>query len=212
MLLYYMKERLTYDEEFKHKLTFSEFRYIFNHLKAHYKFRQDLEFGGRRCGTCSRYKIMISTKNGMTVGTLAHEVAHALQLKKIPTGSKVRWHNKKHKREMKRVLRYINSHISQWKERVKVKEKKSRTIFSRQRERKEQIVAYRKTPEYKLKLVQKTIKRWETKMKRAQNAIKKLHKREKYYINKRHNQEQTHPANPEITEQPSPHPHTDNNC
>ncbi len=51
-------------------------------------------------------------------------------------------------------------------------------------EKKENIKQQSITPQFKLQKIQKRIRAWETKKKRSENALKKLHRREKIYQRK----------------------------
>lgn len=99
-LLYYAMEREKFPEENKEVLSGSIVVLFFDKLKSHYKFSQVLEFhGSGNGGNCNSYRVRVG--RGCTLGTLAHEVAHAIQFRKIRLGkvrNTHRWHTKAHSR------------------------------------------------------------------------------------------------------------------
>jgi hypothetical protein len=175
-------------EQDKMKLDESQMEFIFEKFKAHYKFSHYLKFGGRK-SCCNSNRVQI-WRSQMTLYTLIHEVAHAIQFKKRKTvdseGNRIRtkFHTKKHTKLMERLYRYFNSHWSQWQETMQKDIERNKVRLEKQSAKINQIMAYKGSPQYKLDLIEKNIKNWESKMRRAQNALKKLNRRKKLWENR----------------------------
>lgn len=184
-LLYYRNEHKLFPEAYADKVSESYAELIFDKLKAHYKFHHRVIFrGNRQRGKCSAFWITLC--RNPSIGLIAHEVAHAIQLKKEGYHCEKgrRWHTKKHTAIMKRVLNYINIHIAGW---IAVKEKKNERYLEMADDkfkRQQQKLAFKKTDEYKIQQLQKREKRLLSKFRRAENALKKVRKKLKYYEKK----------------------------
>lgn len=196
-LNYYENEKAVFKEEFGHfyfkKLTDSEIKYVFKKLKTKYKFWHNFEFYGyeySRSICSSRYVRMI---HNASVGSLAHEVAHAIQYmkrrKQCPDWKdgkikKKRWHTKEHLNITRRVLKYMWKHLDDWLEAENQRHERSLETKERQKEAILKAKTEKNSPNYKLKAIQDRIKKWETKKKRSENALKKLRRREKIWQKK----------------------------
>jgi hypothetical protein len=117
-LRYYLVERKEFDDEFNDHVSDEIATYFYKRLKAHYKFPQELRFRGKKDrGYCNLIRVSIG--HNPSIAVLAHEVAHAIQLKKATRGKK--WHGKWHKSIMKRVLKYIKTHRLKWGQSIQAK-------------------------------------------------------------------------------------------
>jgi DNA-binding transcriptional ArsR family regulator len=186
-LLYYVEEHVRFREYYDEKLTTGLATLFFEKLKAHYKFGQCLEFRGFGNGSnCSSYRIRLGRDTN--VGTLAHEVAHAIQFRKIRLGVAVntrRWHTKKHTRIMENVLKYISNNRVSWIAMQDAKNERSVVSYHLKKEKEVKEKEFKKSDEYKLGLLRASEKRLSTKAKRIDTLLKKVKKKIKYYLNKK---------------------------
>ena len=105
---YYEKERQRFSREYSTKLSDDETKQVFEHLKNHYQIPHRLTIGGRHgYGRCTNRRIRVSHDG--SVGMLAHEVAHAIQMRQRKPNE--RWHTKRHAAIMKRICKYITNQI-----------------------------------------------------------------------------------------------------
>lgn len=173
-------------EQDKMKLDYTQVEFIFDKFKAHYKFNHDLRIGGRK-SCCNTHRVQI-WRHQMTLYTLIHEVAHAIQFKRrrimINNGKGMKFHTKKHTKLMERLYKYFNSHWSQWQMTMQKDIERKKVRLEKQSAKINQIMAYKGSPQYKLDLINKNIHNWESKMRRAQNALKKLNRRKKLWENR----------------------------
>ncbi len=185
MLKYYEKEKQELPKEATDTLTHREATYVFDRLKSRYKFRQTLYFYGHSgSGKCSSWRIRISNKPDIII--IAHEVAHAIQYKKrnYYNRDKKRWHNKEHLNIMKRVTNVILNNIDAWRQASTKKQQIKSQTEARKVEKIKELKELRKSPQHKLLAIQKRIKAWESKKKKAETRLKKLKRREKIYLKK----------------------------
>ena len=108
-LKYYQIEQIEFASEFakyvpspRDQSIYLVVKKLYKHFKLGYP---NLEItSGNRYSRCGSTRIVIN-RDSANYGTIAHEVAHALDLKKNGHGG--RWHDKKHKRQMKIILNYL---------------------------------------------------------------------------------------------------------
>ena len=113
-LKYYKQEETKFKDAFNTALLPELARKIFRKLKKKYKLEQELcvskNVKGRKIngncveGCCCECHIQIGIPS--TIGTLAHEVAHAIQYKCKP---RRKWHDNNHSLLMKEIIDYINT-------------------------------------------------------------------------------------------------------
>jgi len=174
-LVYYKEEREQFKDAFATKLSQGEATYIFNRLKSRYKFSQHLIWRGRHGGgSCSSWRIRLGHKTNL--GTLMHEIAHAIQLKKGKT-NKQKWHTKKHRNIMARLVKFMESRTTQYQLAVFAKNRRSQEEIAKANERSAAKQAEKNSAAYKLNKLYEQQDRWNAKRHRADNAIKKLGKR-----------------------------------
>jgi hypothetical protein len=106
-LVYYSDERKEFKEAFEKKLTYQEAEIIYSKLCHHFKLREvRIEWtSGRNHPKCASYRIILNYDYN-SIGVLCHEVAHLYQLQKPRKFTN--WHNKEHKKIMKRMVNYCN--------------------------------------------------------------------------------------------------------
>ena len=108
---YYEKERQRFSGEYSIKLNDDDIKQVFELLKDHYKIRHELTIGGRKgYGRCTHRRIRVAHES--SIGMLAHEVAHAIQMKQRRPSE--RWHTQRHATIMERVCQHIANHVD-WK-------------------------------------------------------------------------------------------------
>ena len=185
MIQYYAKEREIFKDAYDADLTDFELRAVFERLKSHYKFRQYLVFKGTSFrGHCTHWEIRLP--HDTSLGLLVHEVAHAIQFKKLHLGDKPKkWHTKKHTSIMRRILKYINGKGEVWISKANLKAEQRIQTVEKQELKAKALVEFKKTPDYKLQVIDKRIKQWETKKKRAESYLKKLLRNKKYWEKRR---------------------------
>jgi hypothetical protein len=118
-LKYYRDEREKHGEAYDKKLSGERavtlvYRKLIRHYKLGYKdYTNVYKYPSLFFTSGNRYSragnnCTINLDNGGDFGTLCHEVAHMLQLKKwnVDGRRKQRWHNKKHANIVKRMLAY----------------------------------------------------------------------------------------------------------
>ena len=167
-LIYYRKEREDFGIAFTKKLTLKEAEIVYNKLLKHFKLqRVRLEWtSGRNHPCCSSWRICLNIDSN-TFGVLCHEVAHLYQHQFPKYRGNGTWHNKKHRRVMKRMTAYC--------------EKKS--WFEEELKRRTDPKPEKPEPtkdELKLKEIarlENNWKRYQTKLKLYSNKLKKTQKR-----------------------------------
>lgn len=107
-LLYYRKERVEFSQYYERKLPsprWKSSRMIIEKLYKHFKLgNPNMDYtSGWRHSSWSPSRILINYEHA-SFGLIAHEVAHGLAYKKYGTNV---GHTKKHKIQMKRILRYL---------------------------------------------------------------------------------------------------------
>lgn len=113
-LKYYKQEETKFKDAFNTALLPELARRIFRKLKKKYKLEQELCIsknlkgrlvnGNRIEGCCCECHIQLGIPS--TIGTLAHEVAHAIQYKTRLNSGKpgIKWHDKKHSILMEEII------------------------------------------------------------------------------------------------------------
>jgi hypothetical protein len=173
-LKYYRTEQEEFAEPFSRNMTDTEAIYIYKRLKTKYKLQQKLVFRGREGGNCGKWEIKL--QHEPSIGIMAHEVAHGLQYRHRIKGMK--WHCKKHKRLMAKVLKVIEKNFNAWREMANRKANRRIESLQKKEERKKTMQEVKGTKDFRLQKLQERIKKWESKRKRAESALKKLHKKE----------------------------------
>lgn len=177
-LKYYDKERETFKAQYENKLSNTEATHIYKRLASRYKLRQRLCVTTRSWGgNCSRYRIKVCNKPPVAI--LAHEIAHAIHWKTRQSGE--RWHCKRHETIMRRVLRVIETNLIDWKEMANKQSERRAESFEHRLQQKAAKVDYSNSTEGKLERTLAGMKRWKTKQRRAETALKKLNRRKKLY-------------------------------
>lgn len=178
-LIYYRKEGEEFGSLEENKLTDAEAVYAFKRLRAHYKLQHRLEFFGHRGGGhCGSFTVTLSHQP--SVRLLAHEVAHAIQVKKGKLRG-ARWHTKKHRSIMNRVWKYITLRLDDWKKQVsKNSEREVQSSISKA-ERQRQTEALKKTPAWKVEHLQALEKKAVSRVKRATTHLNKIRRRIRRY-------------------------------
>jgi len=178
---YYDNEKKIFKDEYVLKLSDFETGVVFQKLKSHYKFQQFLKFRNGGGGRCRTWEIIIP--HGTSLGLLAHEIAHAVQIKKGKQPNQ-KWHTKKHTSIMKRILKIANNKKDEWISNAEIQVDKKHGVIMRQEQKQREFEQYKKTPQFKLENISKSIKRWESKKKRAENVLRKLNRRKKIWEKK----------------------------
>lgn len=175
-LLYYVNERLNFARLAEITITDSETMYIFDKLKSKYKLDYRLEFRNKLGGVCSNH--IIRLQHNPSLLYLIHEVAHSIQHKKRRyQDNGKRWHTKQHKKIMRKIEKYALKHLDDWRSKVSEKNKLEHQRYENKIEKEKAKEEYNKTPQFRLEQIQKNIKRWESKLKRAEKALKRLNRR-----------------------------------
>ena len=169
-LKYYADEKILYPEEYSELLDTNITKYFYERLKTRYKFSQELRFSNRGNPRCSLWRIKLPYS--CPIGALAHEVAHAIQYRKRTAGQ--RFHTKKHKSIMKRVIQVINNNKEQWKTALNSKQDKRIETQHKQLIRKKELEMLKKTPQYKIEQLNRRKKNLERKLKALTTRIKSI--------------------------------------
>ena len=179
-LVYYKEEREQFKDAFATQLDCATAAYIFERLKTRYGLKQRLLWHGRRGGgSCSYWRIRLGRPTN--VGTLMHELAHAIQLKKGKT-DKERWHTKKHRAIMARLIKVMNTErLQEWQANVKTKQARTQTARQRSIARKAALVAEKNTALYKLRALKALELKWSRQARAATNRLRKLQRRIKIW-------------------------------
>jgi hypothetical protein len=156
-------------------LSDDETRYIFDKLKSRYGLRQTLRVRGRlQYGACGDWVIRLP--HNPSIGLTAHEIAHAILLKK-PRRKGQHYHTKRHGNITSRVAAVISSHLDEWRNHLKQRVLADQARFQRKIKREEEGKAYRNSPEGKLEHLRKLEKKATTRLKRAETHLKKIQRR-----------------------------------
>ena len=167
-LVYYRKE----DEEFKeamHKaMSEEEAGIIYPKLCRHFKLRQvRLEWtSGRNHPCCSDWKVCLN-RDWNTFGNLCHEVAHLYQFQYPKYKGNGKWHNKKHRRVMKRMINYCQK--KNW-----FTDELNRRTAPKQIKPEPSKEALR---QQKIQRLEESTLRCMSKIKRYQNLVRKINRR-----------------------------------
>jgi hypothetical protein len=108
-LKYYQDERSEFKEEYEKKLPNEDATIIvIKKLLKHYKLGNlNISFtSGRNYSHAGRYNICINTESMNNFAVVCHELAHTYQARKEGFERGDKWHTKKHKKIMKRMLNY----------------------------------------------------------------------------------------------------------
>jgi len=183
-LKYYKTEREEFKDAFDFKLNDNQVNLFYHKLQTKYKFKQYLIRKGRLgCGKCNSYRIIIGENT--SIGVLAHEVAHAIQYKQNNYYMKgMRFHTKKHKVIMGRLINYINRHQDKWLESENKKQEKKLTLHQNKEKNKQELKDYKKTNEFKIKKLMEKENKLLSRLKRTNTILKKVQRKIKYYNNK----------------------------
>lgn len=176
-LKYYRTENEEFAEAFDRTMTDTEAIYIYKRLKAKYKLGQYLTLTNTVRGRCSRWELKLEHKP--SIGIMAHEVAHGIQYRKRHIGQK--WHCKKHRTLMMKVLKVIETNFLEWRNMANKKADRKASALKNKLGRQADLKDRKKTNEFKLEQTNKLIKKWTTKKKMAYNKLKKLNRRRKFY-------------------------------
>lgn len=176
-LKYYADEAKEFSEAYSRVMSDTEATYIYKRLKTRYKLQQYLTITNAVRGNCGRWIIKLEHKP--SVGVMAHEVAHGLQYGRRHKGEK--WHCKRHRTLMIRVLKVIETNFDDWRDMANNQSDMRVASLKKKQERTTSMKEKKKTIPYKLEHTLESIKKWETKKKMADNKLKKLNRRKKLY-------------------------------
>jgi hypothetical protein len=160
---YYRKERQEITEN--KRLTEAEAEIVVKKLTRHFKLGEvDLDFtSGNRYSRGGRWKITINL-NQLDFHTICHELAHTYQLKRLGFKSGDRWHTKKHLRIVKRMMHYCQK--KNWFEQELNKRLTPKPLKPE--------LTKEELKQQKIQRTKDNIRAWESKLKRAENRLKKL--------------------------------------
>jgi len=184
-LKYYQTENQSLPEWAKLNTPDRTIEYYFDRLKSRYKFRQKLLFHGRgNGGNCNSWRVRVS--HDCSIGVLAHEVGHAIQFRKrgYYDTKGTRWHCNEHRKITARVLKTIETNITEWNFTLAKKVERGMQVAITKEIKEKEKTTIKATPDYKLQKLRESIKVWESKRKRAETALKKLRRREKLWVKK----------------------------
>jgi len=174
-LVYYKEEREQFKDAFATKLSQGEATYIFDRLKSRYKFSQHLIWRGRHGGgSCSSWRVRLG--HNTNLGTLLHEIGHAIQMKKGKT-DKQKWHTKKHRTIMARLVRFMDSRTTQYQLAVFANNRRSEEEIAQRNERKAAKEAEKGSPTYKLNKLKEIESKWQRQIRISSNRLKKVQRR-----------------------------------
>jgi hypothetical protein len=185
MLKFYKKEHEAFPAEYATKLTDVEANYVFDRLKAHYKFRQILVFRGtRQHGNCSSWRVRLP--HSPSIGILAHEVAHAIQYTKKAQGKmkEQKFHTKKHQKIMARIISVFSPKLADWKYYLINRQTKEKQASENRLTKEKEKKAFASSPEGKLEKINGKISVWSKKLKLANTKLKKLNRQKKLWQKK----------------------------
>jgi hypothetical protein len=178
--LAYIEEDNKYRNLREEKVSSKQAQIIVKKVSRHFKLESKaVEFRGAvDCGHAYKLWGTIKVSWNPSLLVIAHELNHFLVWKKYPK-KKVNHGSKKWHRCLKRIIDYCERK-NWWKEEFQKAIVESQETRNRQTKQE----TYKKTPEYKLGQIQKAIKKWESKRRRAENAIKRLSRRQKIWEKK----------------------------
>lgn len=117
-LKYYVDENKRYMGLKEIYLSNNLAKYIFNKLKKKYGFNHNLRIGylQKNNGSCSISKVKVCKNPDLLI--LIHEIAHAIQFKKLnyENPKYYRFHGKKHKKIIERIIKYTLKRFDKWKQ------------------------------------------------------------------------------------------------
>ena len=183
----YDKEKEENPEASSKMISDPEFiRFIVERMTSRYKLRQRLLLMRSKRGDSGNCNyVRMGLKYPVSVYVIAHEITHAIQLKKIPVGTKhISFHNKKQRKLTKKLCDYIMKALPMWETLFEIKKRKKEASLRNKELRTKEQKAKKTSLYYKCELCEKAIKRWNAKKKRAENAIKKLNRRRKLYMSR----------------------------
>ena len=107
-LIYYRNEKVEFEKAFHKNLSSStKTEIVYKKLLKHFKLRPvRLEWtSGRVKPKCCSWRVLLN-RDWNTYGVLCHELGHLYQFQYPKYKGNGTWHNKKHKRIMKRMIAY----------------------------------------------------------------------------------------------------------
>jgi hypothetical protein len=164
-LVYYQIERAEFKEAFNKALSYEEAEIIYKKLCKHFKLREvrlDWTSGCIR-PKCSNWRVLLNYDNN-NFGVLCHEVGHLWQFQKLNEHDS--WHNKKHKKIMKRMIHYCEKR--NWFEEELKRRTSPKPIKPAPTKQEKQTKI--------LTLLEERKAKYERKIRLAENKIKKLSK------------------------------------
>ena len=172
--LAYLEEDQMYHSLREEKVSNEHAERISRKIARHFKLdMRVINFRGQHDrGRAWRFGI-VTVSNNPSLLVVAHELNHFLIWKKYPD-KKVNHGSKRWQRSLVRIIQYCENK-NWWRE----EEQRLQEKHQQSEERKIKKEEYKKTPSYKLEQIQKAIKRWESKKKRAENTLKRLYRRER---------------------------------
>ena len=171
-LRYYTREQQLFSTEYATKLDDEEAEYVFERLKGHYYFSQQLEIGGRKCsGHCNAWMIRVSHEP--SVALRAHEVAHAIHKRRF--GEK--FHTRRHTRIMRRVCEYIMRRLPDWGEFLQRKETEYEARSQARLLRLQETARHKNSIHGRLERLREQEKRWTRRRKLAETMLRKIRRK-----------------------------------
>ena len=173
MLEAYAKENELFKKQ-EVKLTREHSERIIKKLSRHFKLGiKKVDFRNYRCrgGTAKKFYDSITLIYEPSCLLVAHEVNHFLIWKKYPN-RKVNHGSKVWIRNLARIVRYCEKN-NWWKDEFENLEKKKLETIVKQSKKED----YKQTPQYKLDTILSSIRRWESKKRRADTTLKRLNRR-----------------------------------
>ncbi len=176
----YLEEDQRYRNLREEKVSEKHAEIIAKKVSRHYKLgvKSVKFFGNVDSGHAWKFYDMIKISHNPSLLVVAHELNHFLIWKKYPNRH-VNHGSKKWQRCLQRIIDYCEKK-NWWKEELGHRAEKQVKTFEKRLERE----AYKKTPNYMLEQIQKAMKNWESKRRRAENAIKRLSRRQKIWEKK----------------------------
>jgi len=170
----YRKENGIYSDSYAQKVSDSHAQFIVSRLTRHFKLRTAVRFWGAKQSGMAYSSGLIRLSHDPSVGLIAHELAHVMDAQRY------RWKRKKKTRHAsKRWLWLVGRIIRYGKKRnwwVGILERQA-TQKAETAIKNETKKANATTPEAKVEHLREQLKRWTSKRKRADTAIKKLERR-----------------------------------
>jgi hypothetical protein len=179
--LAYMIEDEKYPQLSEEKISDEHAERIVKKVSRHFKLNANhVVFKNLRThgGLASKMWNTITMIHNPNLLIIAHELNHFMLWKKYPR-RKVNHGTKKWFWNLKRIINYCEKK-NWWRE----EEKRLTEQSQKTQEKQLGQEAYKKTSQYKVEQIQKSIKKWESKKKRAENALKRLDRRKKIWEKK----------------------------